>query len=213
MRSFDETRNNPWPAGMAISVESGANSLLELLWVREAWGLHPRGDNPPPLTNPPIFLGRAEQAPVWEEAWPGLWEECLRHTAHGADPRLLRRLHTTADGSLERAEILSELAGPNWRERFGVAAFDESFSAWQQTFYEELGKSNAVPLDATPERLALDALVPAWEAGLTRVVTIPCEGDYTRVLEKSAMLVTEETRQEPGRYAAALSAFRRDVDV
>lgn len=50
---------------------------------------------------------------------------------------------------------------------------------------------------------------PTWKARLTRLITIPCTGDYTRVIEKSALLITENTRQEPVRYAAALTTFRQ----
>jgi hypothetical protein len=104
---------------------------------------------------------------------------------------------------------LSTITGPNWREPFGQEAFAASFGDWSQVWYEELGRKNAVPLEESPERRVLGALIPAWEAGLARVVTIPCQGEYTRVIGSSALLITENTREDPELYAAALSAFRR----
>jgi hypothetical protein len=60
------------------------------------------------------------------------------------------------------------------------------------------------PVEEGPERLALDALVPAWRAGLTKIVEIPCRGTFTRILGPRSILVTAETRADPDRYREAL---------
>jgi hypothetical protein len=221
MQSLDPEVGNSWPASMMITIENSAHSLLELLWLREAWQLAPTGDDVPPLLeNPPApqaaVSGQAgagqvsvDQIKAWEEVWPSLWKACLDHVTQGSDPRLFEELQATKDGSAERAELLSKLSGPSWREAFGPDAFTESYGEWSQAWYESLGRKNAVPLEETPERRVLRALVPAWEAGLEMVVTIPCEGDFLRVLGTSALLVTENTREDPVRYAAALELFRK----
>ena len=49
----------------------------------------------------------------------------------------------------------------------------------------------------------------AWEAGLTRIVTIPCRGEHTRIISNSALLVTQTTRADPTLYCAALTSFAR----
>ena len=56
------------------------------------------------------------------------------------------------------------------------------------------------------------ALVPAWEAGLMRIVTIPCRGEHTRVIGDSALLVTDATRADPELYSAALASFTRHAE-
>lgn len=56
--------------------------------------------------------------------------------------------------------------------------------------------------------MSLDALIPAWREGLTKIVTIPCRGSCTHRIGEHALLMTEETRNDPIRYAAALDNFR-----
>lgn len=73
--------------------------------------------------------------------------------------------------------------------------------------------AGAVPLKESPERRAVTELAAAWRLGLSVIVTIPCTGEYTRRVSDTALLLTEETRQDPRRYAAALTGFcttRRD---
>jgi hypothetical protein len=64
-----------------------------------------------------------------------------------------------------------------------------------------------VAYDETPERASLDALIPAWRSGLTRLVTIPCRGEFTRRIGSAALLITEETRNDVARYTDALRSF------
>jgi len=236
MRSAEAIPNNPWPHDMSITVENGPLALLELLWVREAWGVQPQGDVPPLLRDAPAPLGRTSRADAgaeagdgagaetrdgagdeagaetrdgaWAAAWPDLWAACLAHAAVPPHPSLFMRVHATAEGSAERADLLRTLTGPRWRDRFGDLAFDDSFDAWRQARSDEVARASAVPLDASPERRALEALIPAWRAGLSTVITLPCAGEYARVVGASALLVTDETRADPGRYSAALATFR-----
>lgn len=196
---------------MTITIEDSPVALLELLWVREAWGLDPGSPSPPPLLAGPVRLRQAPGPAEWERAWPELWEECVLHAAVDAGP-ILQRLLSTADASPERAELLDSLLGPSWHRRFGDESVGEPFAAWQQERHGALLKTSAVPIDETPERRSLDALVPAWEAGLTKVVTIPCRGEYTRVVAESTLIITEADRREPDRYADALATFRRSVE-
>src|SRR4051812_40899132 len=48
VRSSRLIPGNPWPHDMVIYVEDSADTLLELLWVREAWRLEPAGEDLPP---------------------------------------------------------------------------------------------------------------------------------------------------------------------
>jgi hypothetical protein len=62
-------------------------------------------------------------------------------------------------------------------------------------------------LNEQPERVALDALISAWQSGLTKIVEIPCHGTFTRVVGTHALLVTAETRADAARYRKALAEF------
>ncbi|UCR88816.1 hypothetical protein [Mycetocola spongiae] len=190
---------------MMIRIDDSPPALLELLWIREAWGLASHGDQPPRLNTRP----ESETTPPekWAELWPRLWSECLDHAVSGSDPRAIQRLLSTADGSPERATLLADIAGPSVQQAFGSAAFTTSFDAWLDQHHHEVNRRNAIPVDATPERLAIDALIPAWKNGLNRVITIPCVDTYTRIFEPETLLITDDTRQHPGKYAEALHRF------
>jgi len=37
--------SNPWPHDMVLTIENDSQTLLDLLWVREAWSLQPAGED------------------------------------------------------------------------------------------------------------------------------------------------------------------------
>ncbi|MEV7693597.1 hypothetical protein AB0N73_09735 [Microbacterium sp. NPDC089189] len=104
---------------------------------------------------------------------------------------------------------MAQLVGPSWIDRFGDAAFDDRYTAWTTMLFEQRQAARPRSTSEEPERRSLTALVPAWEAGLTRIVTIPCRGEHTRVISDSALLVTQTTRADPALYSAALTSFAR----
>lgn len=54
MHTTQPIPENPWPHDMVISVQDDPDTLLSLLWIREAWRLNPEGaDLPPQLTDTP----------------------------------------------------------------------------------------------------------------------------------------------------------------
>jgi len=207
MQSMSADPNAPWPPGMTVTVKNDSAPLLELLWVREAWALRPTGDAPPPLAKSPPRIGRATP-PEWAEEWSRLWSACLGHAGRSTETELIARLGQTPPGSAERAELLRRLMGPSWRDSFGDEAFDESYVSWRRELFEGIRDAGTVPLAQTPERRAVTELAAAWRVGLSVIVTIPCTGEYTRRVSDTALLVTEGTRQDPRRYAAALASFR-----
>lgn len=107
----------------------------------------------------------------------------------------------------ERRILLEGVVSPSWQARFGTDAFTADHATWQRERADERIRRARLPLKAQPERIALVALVPAWRAGLTTVVAIPCRGTFTRVIGQHSLLVTSETRADPGRYQAALASF------
>lgn len=208
MRSTTPLEGNPWPHDMGISVEDDSAPLLELLWLREAWGLKPTGDRlPPGLVDPPARAGDPADHDAWEAAWPRMWEDAVVHTAVAFEPSLFEVPARAASALAERAELIRRVHGPTWRERFGDAALGEGFRAWTEARFLTRRDDRPRSLAESPERRSLDALIAAWRIGLSNVVTIPCRGDHTRVIGGSVLLVTEATRKDPERYDAALRTF------
>lgn len=209
---------NPWPHEMVITVEDDSHVLLELLWIREAWGLHPAGDDLPPLLSdqfdrpaasalpkPAMTLERIE---TWGAAWPTIWESCVQHAGLIRDPTQFQRLHATAGGSSEREQLLRELFGPSWREQFGDEALTGEYTAWAEARFEAQSRRLHRSVEEEPERVSLAALIVAWRAGLSKIVTIPCQGSYTRIIGAHTLLVTDETRHNAEGYSDALAGFR-----
>jgi len=58
------------------------------------------------------------------------------------------------------------------------------------------------------ERRGLEALLPAWRGGLTKIVSLPCRGEHTRKLGSNALLVTDGAQPDSDCYRAALRSFR-----
>lgn len=211
MRSSQPIPGNPWPHDMIITIENDLQTLEEILWLREAYGLQCwRLEFPPPLVDSPVrlsVLDRPSDIAEWQAAWPGVWEACLAHAGKVRDETLFEKLRGTGLGAPERARLLAELVGPSWRNLLGDGAFTSDYSEWSGPVRERRIPDRNQSYDESPERKSLAALVPAWEAGLVKVVAIPCRGSFTRRVGKHALLVTEETRDDAARYSAALRAF------
>jgi hypothetical protein len=56
--------------------------------------------------------------------------------------------------------------------------------------------------------MSLATRIPAWRAGLRKVVTVPILGSHTRVIGRDTLLVTEEIREDPRHDSGALGQFR-----
>ncbi|WP_223693019.1 hypothetical protein [Leifsonia poae] len=198
---------------MVITVVDDSQALLELLWIREAWRLRPKGrDLPPALADRPALVSAPQRsaAPIveWQQEWPVIWEAALLHAGTPQSLDVFDRLNNSAIGSDERARILRELVGPSWRERFGSDAMAEDAEQWRSTLLGlRMNRTPPTP-EEQPEHAALGELIEAWRAGLTIIVEIPCSGPFTRRLGTHAILVTAETRADPQRYRAALAEFR-----
>jgi hypothetical protein len=209
MRSLNSIPNNPWPHDMRITVDDQADPLLELLWIREAYDLEPRGDDLPPLLSHPP-LGEALRPPTprdreeWTSAWPALWAAAVSHAGKEADFALHERLTRTANGSQDRIELLRELVGPSWRDEFGSEALDPpSYREWR----EGTVAPRPPALEDNPLVRDLDGVVVAWRAGMTKIITIPCDGEYTRRVGDNALLITEQTMTSSDAFRRALGAF------
>jgi hypothetical protein len=198
---------------MVITVEDRPNALLELLWIREAHDLHLHAANLPPLlVDTPASAGRvgvsAAERGEWERAWPRMWHAVAEHAGRDQDPRQFERLQRTAGGSAEREQILHEIVGPSWRDEFGDAPFDDnSYQDWSRRGRDAHLSAMRQRVMPSPEHRDLDALIRAWRAGLTKIVTIPCEGEYSHKFTPNALLMTDVTRNDSDAYQRAVDAF------
>jgi hypothetical protein len=205
MRASRPIPGDRWPHDMVITVENGDHRILELLWIRAAWQLQSEDpDAPPPLDPQPAMVPTMQalrrDKRDWETAWSSLWHTVV---AQAADPARHEAIHRALiDG--HRGDRLAGLNEPSWRDRFGSDPFDDRYQAWASLIRVAPQPQR---LEDAPERCALDALVPAWQRGLTQVVEIPCSGEHTRTIGQHGLLVTAATRAHPDRYTAALATF------
>ena len=204
---------NPWPHDMVLTIENDSQTLLDLLWVREAWSLQPAGDDLAPLLSVTPDGAYNEAVPVgkiaeWQEAWPSIWQACLQHAGQIRDATVFEQLLGTAIGAVERVLLLQELVGPSWRDAFSDDAFTGQYFVWNQAQFGANSHPRYQTLEEAPERVSLAALIPAWQAGLSKVVVIPCIGSFTRVIGQHTLLLTAETRDDPKRYSEALGLFQ-----
>lgn len=210
MRSLDSTPDGPWPHDMVITVEDRPHALLELLWVREAYGLRVAGEDlPPQLVDTPRSVDGVTEATrsEWQAAWPRVWRAAAVHAGRDDSPQLMERLQATANGSPERVDLLHELFGPSWREEFGDDVFDDSYRAWEQRGIDWHMGTIQERLQDSPEHRDVEALTAAWNRGLTKVVTIPCQGEFSRAVSPTALLMTDATRADSDAYRRALGSF------
>ncbi len=198
---------------MTLTIEDRPNQLLEMLWVREAHELQLDGDDLPPMlsqTPERAAAGMSRESRVeWERAWPRIWRETVAHTGRELEPSRFAQLEDLAHGSEERKAALHQMLGPNWSDEFGHHVFqDPSWKNWERHGMDAFIASMPDAHRNSPKRRDLEALIPAWRAGLTKIVTIPCRGEYTRKLGTNALIVTDVTRADSGLYRAALGTFR-----
>ena len=213
MRSREPIPAEPWPHDMLITVDDQPGSLLDLLWIRQAHQLQPRGDDLPPLLSETPMVVRdpavdAETRVAWEEVWPYLWHAAAAHAGGESDPRLFEEIQRTVDGSTERADLLRRIVGPNWRDHCGDDAFHSaSYRTWSDAAAH--ARLAAVParLADSPERRILPVLIRSWQAGLTKIVTIPCRGEFTRTVSRNGLLLTNTSRDDIDGYQRALRTF------
>lgn len=209
MRSGWPIPGNPWPHDMIITVDDRPQQLLELLWVRDTWSLAAGHPDPPPslVQAAPAGAIPDDGWATWNAAWSGLWQGAVEHAGRviGADAHA--KLTRPNLAPPERRALLAQIVGPNWRDQFGDEGLGDAYQSWQAVHQRNRGARRRELMSAELERHALDELAPAWKRGLTKIVTIPCRGDHTRTIGAHTLLVTDETREDLGRYRRGLATF------
>lgn len=196
---------------MLLSIQDSPHEALEMLWVREAYGLEVSGDVPPPLVDTPSpaakTLDQRERA-RWEAAWPALWAPVIAHAGRPTDSTAMDRLMRPDLAADERATLLAEVSSPSWRDEFGDDVFDDpSYRDAQERAFDARRTARPHAFGDIPERRDVEALVPAWRTGLVQIVVLPCRGPYVRTLGATGLLVTPDVRADSAAYRAALASF------
>ncbi|WP_147305847.1 hypothetical protein [Subtercola boreus] len=198
---------NPWPHDMVLSIEEHDDRLLRLLFVREAWGLGLGGV--PALAGvvdlgesaPPAGFDREAAEVTWREEWAVSWQRFDEFDRQVRPPDAATRalLDATPDGEL--SSVFSVPPSTFWN-----AGFDsEAFSRWRRALiYRSLERQRA-PLEESPERRSLPALIAAWEGGLKQIVQLPVTGYFAERISPGCLVVSEETRFDRGLYDRALN--------
>lgn len=210
MQSETNFADDEWPTEMVITVDERPTMLLELLWAREAYNLHPREDHLPPALEVPADASISLDTPTrsaWERSWAEAWRAAVAHVGTEPDKPAYANLADSAPGSAEREEFLERITGVEWRTSFGS---DQPDLSEMPRWLERVGPV-VVPtsIDDSPERRDQRALVGAWQEGLRKVVVVPCAGLFSRKISPDALLVSAHTRNDSASYRSALGDFRQ----
>lgn len=194
-----------WPREMEISVSIHPHRLLELLWAREAYGLRTTSSIPSLVSTPdaldPVTDSRARGL-VWDE----LWDENLRCEAEGIPAGFAEELNR-AETTQARAALLGTIQSQRWNDLNTDIPIGVPFDEWLRDQKAAALAERDQKFEESPERMATDALIDAWQAGLSRIITLPCRGNYSLPVRGTTLLVTDTTRADPDCYATALRAF------
>lgn len=203
MRSGDPDHfsDNPWPHDMRISVDE-PYALIYLLFVREGWGIQV-DDIPPASPSPvtgtsrrPSAVDEVDAATRWRREWLRAWTqfEPLDRMVREPDGEITQLLRDTSDELL--ADAVSTMPSTFWADGTDREAFD----AWLMSLRDDHSR----PLEEHPERVCLDALVPAWRTGLTTIVQLPYAGYFAERINQTTLVVSSTTRHGRGLYRRAL---------
>lgn len=187
--------SNSW----VVSAEECSSDLLELLWVRQAWGLEVTG-GPPELMVAPELVSKTLDDTVrrsWEVEWLPIWESALVNEGEEAPPLQLPFPSAVARITYERSQV-----GP-WRSRFGDAAADGTFADWRRG---RLGEHRDAPLVQLPSSIA-PLMKRAEEADLRRLVILPCGGKYAVRSGRHTLVASWATTHSNSLLALSLKNF------
>lgn len=64
---------------------------------------------------------------------------------------------------------------------------------WEKSLQDD----HSAPLEERPERRNLDALIPAWRAGIDSIIVLPYRGYFARRVTRRHLAVSKATRDDP----------------
>ncbi|OII15777.1 hypothetical protein BIU97_13995 [Curtobacterium sp. MCBA15_009] len=181
---YAATTPNPvdWPNEMVVEVDDHDLEILELLFVRSAWGLG--GHSGAPVSTGPIDTGSSRR-PVRlrddvERTWADEWATLLQ-----SKPTIR---NTT-----------------RWHDKYGWEGIDqEALEAWVDSVRGESRQMR--PIEEAPETKAQGSLIAAWRRGLRRVTVLPVEA-WSQQRDEDELIVAAEVRADESAYRLALDGF------
>ena len=197
MQYADEYTEGDWPHDMVLAVCPNEHVLDELLFLRATRGWDVAGWLPAadPRPMPADASGSADH---WEEWWRAAVAWTAKSDTRGRDLGAVMG----PEGITDRAAF--ELLMPPQLPPDVAASIDrDALADWESGLPEYTG----LPLERTPERLAVVQLAAAWRAGLTTIIVIPVAGEYAATVAANALLLSHATYADPDRFAAALLEF------
>lgn len=200
MRSIEPQPGNPWPHDMSISIDNDSQRLCYLLFVRQAWKL-PIDELPElePLLSVgesarPSSLDVNDAVARWRSEWARAWSVLEPdRTVREPDEEIARLLELTDE---QLVDAVSAMPSSFWEEGIDHQAFEE----WRRGQRDDL----TLPFEKHPERVCLDALVPAWRGGLLKIVQLPFAGYFAERVSSATLVVSRVTRFDPALYRRAL---------
>jgi len=156
--------------------------LIELLFVRDVWGLPVGRDlpaaDPQPDRGGSTRPGRPEVVAQWEE----LWTSALEHLAAPTDDDF-------------------------WGLRYGLEGIDlPSMRAWKNTVTRQIEAVGA-EFHHAPETLLRPELTTAERRGLKSLILLPVQGPYARASGADQLLISTTTYLTPAHLRPLIEAF------
>ncbi len=184
---------------MVIRVDEKDPVLLELLFARAYWNLDTYSEIP---REDPRVPTRASgvPSPALASRWGQDWNERVTALDDG-DTR------PPATSIADPAQFNQWLAAQpqRWSDLLRADWPGDAYADWLESV---LAPTRGIPLERSPERIAVDSLREAWSRGLREIVVIPVEGEYSRRLRDDAVLVSSALRGRADAYAEVLTAWR-----
>lgn len=97
------------------------------------------------------------------------------------------------------AEAVSRMPSPFWDEGIDRPVYEE----WRRSLRDD----HSLPLQEHPERVCLDALIPAGRSGLLTVLQLPYRGYFAELIYPTTLVVSRTTRHNPTLYRKALGTI------
>ncbi|HEV7566069.1 MAG TPA: hypothetical protein VGO31_08950 [Microbacteriaceae bacterium] len=195
---------NPWPHDMTITVEDGPTFLVDLLFVRSVWELNPAGVPPlarepdPGTSTRPWRPGVEDLERLWLIDWQRAWTEFEDdRSVRIPDAVVLRQIADSSDEELWDA-FSARRPSELW---YSVGMDRDAANRWRIS----LADDHRRPLAETPEWQALPALIHAWQQGVDTIIQLPYSGHHVERLNRTHLLVSQETRHNKDLYTDALA--------
>lgn len=196
MRTSEPDPANPWPHDMVLTIDQ-PDVPLRLLFARRLRRL--AIPEVPPLESGPQPSSEVAALPEatperWRSEWAQWWSRHLPRSVDGPDLETARMLRELDDEEL----VAHVSAGPTgWL----TPSEEQGHAQWLDSVRER----HEIPLEQHPERICLDALIPAWRSGLRTIIELPFAADVADRISAECLVVARRTRWDPTLYRRALA--------